>query len=228
MPRREFLAGVLFGLLAYKPHFGMLLPFVLAAGGYWRAFAAAAVTVLACIALTLSVWGWPEWQAFFDSIHSTRTIVFESGDTGFRKFQSAFTWVRSLGGSLTAAYGLQAIVTAGVLILCTRIWRGAADLRLKGAALLVGALLSTPYVLDYDFIVLGMAIALLASYGLDCGFKPWDKTLLALAWFMPLVARPIARTIYLPIGLLTLVALFVVRTRDTPDCVTAKRPATAV
>lgn len=82
--------------------------------------------------------------------------------------------------------------------------------------------------LDYDFIVLGMAIALLASYGLDCGFKPWDKTLLALAWFMPPVARPIARTIYLPIGLLTLVALFVVRTRDTPDCVTAKRPATAV
>ena len=120
----------------------MLLPFVLAAGGYWRAFAAAAVTVLACIALTLSVWGWPVWQAFFNSIHSTRTIVFESGDTGFRKFQSAFTWVRSLGGSLTVAYGLQAIVTAGVLILCTRIWRGAADLRLKGATLLVGALLS--------------------------------------------------------------------------------------
>jgi len=94
LPRREILAGVLFGLLAYKPQFGLLLPFVLMAGGYWRAFVAAAATVLLGFALTFSIWGWPVWQAFLDSAHLTRTIVFENGDTGFEKFQSAFAWMR--------------------------------------------------------------------------------------------------------------------------------------
>ena len=230
LPRREALAGALFGLLAYKPQFGLLLPFVLMAGGYWRAFAAAAATVLAGFAITLAVWGWPVWQAFLDSTHLTRTIMFENGDTGFEKFQSAFAWMRLWGGSLTLAYGLQVMVAAGVFIACIRIWRGDADLRLKGAALLVGTLLSSPYVLDYDFIVLGMAIALVTAHGLDCGFRRWDKTLLALAWFMPLVARSIAQAVYLPVGFLVLLAFFVlivVRARGTPDNTTPSRLAAA-
>jgi len=223
LARREVLAGVLFGLLVYKPQFGLLLPFILAAGGYWRAFAAAAVTALVVVAVTLFVWGWPVWQAFLNSTHLTRTIVFETGDTGFEKFQSAFAWMRLWGGSLTLAYGLQAVVATGVLISCIRIWRGDVDLRLKGAALLVGTLLSSPYVLDYDFIPLGMAIALVAAHGLDRGFQPWDKTLLAIAWFTPLVARTIAKSVYLPVGFLMLAALFVlivVRARGMPEVAT--------
>jgi len=94
LPTREVLAGILFGLLAYKPQFGLLLPFVLAAGGYWRAIGAAAASVLASVVLTLAVWGWPVWQAFIDWLPLTRTIAFEAGDTGFEKFQSAFAWVR--------------------------------------------------------------------------------------------------------------------------------------
>src|SRR5215208_5554535 len=149
LPRNEVFAGLMFGLLAYKPQFGLLLPFVLAAGGYWRAIGAAAATVLASIVLTVAVWGWPVGQAFIDWLPLTRTIAFEAGDTGFEKFQSAFAWVRLWGGSLTLAYGLQAVVTGGVLVGCVWIWRAAVDPRLKGAALITGALLSSPYVLDY-------------------------------------------------------------------------------
>ena len=228
LPRREILAGVLFGLLAYKPQFGLLLPFVLVASGYWRAFAVAAATVLASVAVTLAVWGWPVWQAFVDSTYLTRTIVFETGDTGFEKFQSAFAWMRLWGGSLTLAYGLQAVVVSGTLIACIRIWRSDVDPRLKGAALLVGTLLSSPYVLDYDFIVMGMGIALLAAHGLEYGFRPWDKTLLALAWFTPLVARTFAKTAYLPAGFLMLAVLFVLivmRARTAPDGVNSVTPA---
>ncbi len=42
LDKRPVLAGILFGLLAYKPQFGLLIPFVLAASGRWRTFAAAA------------------------------------------------------------------------------------------------------------------------------------------------------------------------------------------
>jgi len=52
LDRRPILAGLLFGCLAYKPQFGLLIPLVLAVSGRWRAFIAAAVTVAV---LTLAV-----------------------------------------------------------------------------------------------------------------------------------------------------------------------------
>ena len=38
---RPLLAGLLLGLLTYKPHFGLLFPIALMFGGYWRALFAA-------------------------------------------------------------------------------------------------------------------------------------------------------------------------------------------
>jgi hypothetical protein len=208
LPRNEVLAGALFGLLAYKPQFGLLIPFVLAAGGYWRAIGTAMATMLAAFAATLVVWGWPVWQAFLDSVPLTERIVFEAGNTGFEKFQSIFAWVRLWGGPLPLAYGLQGIVTLATLAACVWLWRSAADHRLKGAALLIGALLSSPYVLDYDLVAFGLALALFVAHGIEHGFDPWEKTLLALAWLSPVADRSIARLTYCPLGFLMLAAIF--------------------
>lgn len=211
--QHEAAAGVLFGLIIYKPQFGVLLPFVLAAGGYWRAFAAAALTVCAVIALSYCIWGWPVWLAFFQSIAETRTIVFEAGDTGFAKFQSAFAWVRLWHGPVILAYILQGVVAAATLAATVSMWRGAVPFRLQAAALLVGSLLVSPYTLDYDFIVFGMAIAFLVAEGWERGFGRWEKTLLAVAWFIPGAARALAQTVDLPFGLFALVAVFVLIVR---------------
>lgn len=213
LQRNEVLAGVLFGLLIYKPQFGILLPFVLAAGGYWRAFVAASATVLATIGLSIAIWGWPPWQAFFDSLPLTEKIVFEAGDTGFEKFQSIFAWVRLWNGPLALAYALQGVVTAFALIACIRIWRSEAAHRVKGAALLTGALLSSPYMLDYDLIAFGLAIALLASYAMEHGFRPWEKTVLAAAWFSPAIDRTVQAWTFIPLGFLMLAAVFLLIVR---------------
>jgi alpha-1,2-mannosyltransferase len=45
---RPVLAGVLFGALCYKPHFGLLVPVALAAGGLWRSFVAATPQSWSC------------------------------------------------------------------------------------------------------------------------------------------------------------------------------------
>src|SRR5690606_30537152 len=41
LDRRPLIAGALLGALVVKPHLALLVPFWLAAGGRWRAFAAA-------------------------------------------------------------------------------------------------------------------------------------------------------------------------------------------
>jgi hypothetical protein len=224
LPRHQLLAGTLFGLLVYKPQFGVLLPFVLIGAGCWRAIIGAALTASAAIATSLLLWGWPVWAAFFNSIPLTEHIVFEHGDTGFEKFQSMFAWVRLCGGDLALAYALQAVVAAAVLGACVWIWRNPVEHRVKGAALLVGTLLISPYVLDYDLIALGLAIALLAAHGIEYGFRPWEKTVLAAAWISPLCDRVLAKLTYFPLGVLVLAAVFaivLVRVRAEPRMSTA-------
>jgi hypothetical protein len=208
LPRHEALAGILFGMLVYKPQFGILIPFALAAGGYWRAIGAATATVVTSVAVTLIIWGWPVWQAFLDSLPLTERVVFEAGDTGFEKFQSIFAWVRLWGGPLPLAYGLQGLVTLGALAACLWIWRSGAADRLKGAALLTAALLSSPYVLDYDLVAFGLALALFAAHAMEHGFRPWEKTLLAAAWLTPVGDRVVARLTFIPLGFLTLAIVF--------------------
>ena len=83
-----------------------------------------------------------------------------------------------------------ALTLAAVLVW---LWRGAAAFPLKAAALLVVAILATPYSLDYDMMVLAPATAFLVVHGCERGFAPYEKTALVFLWFVPLVARSIAQ-----------------------------------
>lgn len=208
LDRRPIVAGILFGLLSYKPQFGMLIPLVLLVSGRWRAFAAAGASVLALAALTTLTFGWEIWQAFVGSMPFTREVVLEQGGTGWHKIQSVFSWVRMWGGSVHLAYLLQGTVTASLALALAWLWRSAAAFPLKAAALIVASILATPYSLDYDFVALAPAIAWFAGYGLARGFAPFEKTALVLLWLMPLVARGLAEHTMIPLGAPTMLLVF--------------------
>jgi len=205
---RPVLAGVLFGLLAYKPQFGLMIPLVLAATGQWRAVAAAAATVaLLAVATTLAL-GPHVWDAFLASTRFTRIIVLEAGDTGWYKIQSVFSWTRMWGGSIPLAYAMQGTVTAALGVALVWLWRGAASFPLKAAALCIAAILATPYSLDYDMMVLAPAIAFVAADGFARGFHNWDKSALAGLWLVPLVTRSVAEWTLIPLGVPMMIAMF--------------------
>lgn len=106
------------------------------------------------------------------------------------------------------------------------LWAGRTDARLKAAALAAGTLLTTPYAADYDTIVLGPAIAFTASYGLERGFRPWERSALAFAWVAPILTRPVAGLAGVPLGLLATLCLFAVVVRRAVGD-RAARPAPA-
>ena len=80
------------------------------------------------------------------------------------------------------------------------LWRSDASYRLKAAALPIASILATPYSLDYDLMVLAPSIAFLAVEGYERGFRAWEKTALALLWFMPLIARTVAEQTLIPLA----------------------------
>ena len=209
LDNKPVLAGVLFGLIAYKPQYGVLIPLVLIVTGRWRAFAAATVTVAALTLATLIVFGPEIWRAFFASTALTRVEVLELGGTGWHKIQSVFATARMWGGGVPLAYLAQSIVTVLLAAALIWLWRSAAVLPLKAAALTVAAILATPYSLDYDLVVLAPAIAFLAADGFERGFGPWEKSALAFLWLMPLIARTVAEHTLVPLGVPTMLLVFV-------------------
>jgi alpha-1,2-mannosyltransferase len=208
LDRKPIAAGILFGLLIYKPQFGVLIPLALLAGGYWRAFIAAGATVAALCIATYFAFGIGVWDAFRESMTFTREIVLEKGDTGFHKIQSVFAAVRLLGGSVTLAYAAQGIVFAMVAACIVWLWRSRAALALKAAALIAGSMLATPYLLDYDLMIAAPAIAFLAAHGLAKGFASYEKSALAFIFIAPLLTRAIAEQTFAPLGLLAVILLF--------------------
>jgi alpha-1,2-mannosyltransferase len=213
LDRRPIVAGILFGLLAYKPQFGIMIPVVLAASGRWRTFSSAAATVVLLAAAATLVFGWQVWHAFLESTHFTRLVVLEQGDPGWYKMQSVFAWARMWGAPIPLAYALQGTTIAGLAAALIALWRSATPYPVKGAAFCLATILATPFTFDYDMMVLAPAIAFLAADGLTRGFGPWEKTALAILWLMPLVARSFAQITMIPLGVPTILALFILLLR---------------
>jgi glycosyl transferase family 87 len=209
LARRPYLAGVLIGLLAYKPQFGVLVPVALLAGGHWRTIGAAALTVALLIALSYLALGSAIWHAFAASTTFTQTVVLEAGGTGWEKIQSMFSAVRMWGGSVPSAYAAQASLATALAATLAWLWHSDAAFELKAAALASASLLATPYVLDYDLVVAGLAIAYLARLGLVGGFRSFEISLLGATWIVPLFSRGIAQITAVPLGLSVLLLLYV-------------------
>jgi alpha-1,2-mannosyltransferase len=221
LDRRPLIAGVLFGLLAYKPQLGVMIPVILLATGRWRTFAAAAATVAALVGAVTLVLGVDVWQAFLASTAFTRRVLLESGDPGWEKLQTVFAWARLWGAPLNVAYALQGAVTIGIVAALVMLWRSRASFAMKASAFAIASVLGTPFSVDYDMTILAIAVAYLACDGLERGFAPWQKTTVAALWLIPLIARSIAGATFVPVGALTMLAALafvvwraVIETRD--------------
>ena len=209
LERRPFVAGLLLGCLIYKPQFVLIIPPLLLVTRNWRAILGAACSSLILVGLTLALWGWPVWQAFFDSLPLSRHIVIEQGRAGWFKIMSPFAAMRGWGADLSAAYAVQAVFTAGAI--GATLWLALRSRpALRNAAAIAAALIATPYVLDYDFVVLLAGIGFLFKDGGEHGWGPWQRTLLAFAWIAPLFARTLALWTTIPLGLLSALAVLAV------------------
>lgn len=211
---RSLLAGIAFGLVAIKPQYGVLIPIALAAGGHWRAFAAASATFAFLAVLPTLAFGADVWPAFFDTARAARREVIEAGAIGFEKIVSVFAQARFLGAPIAAAYGLQAAMLAALALFVWRLWRGNASNAMKGAGLIIASVLASPYAVDYDLVILAPALAFIVIEDLGRGFAPYEKSILLFAAVAPVIARPVGMATHLSVGLFAMLALlWIVRRR---------------
>jgi hypothetical protein len=216
LDRRPVLAGLAFGGLVFKPHLAVVVPFALAAAGRWRTLAAAALSAAGLCLLSWLAFGTGAWQGFLAQTAMARAVL-EQDLVGPAKMVSPFAALRVLDGSVEAAYVAQATVVLGLCGLFLGIRRARpAGLEL-GAVMAAMAVLATPFLLDYDLVLLALPLAWLTAAAQRTGFRPWEKTVLFAAFVLPLIVRAVATHLGLPLGPPVLAALlFVVARRALP------------
>ena len=213
LDRRPLASGLLLGCLVYKPQFALVLPFMLVAGRHWRAFAGAFVSASVLIAMTFALWGYPVWQGFIDSLPLTRRLVIEHGGAGFYKIMTSFAAVRMWGGSIPLAYGVQSAFTASAIAAVVALSLSSYRPALRNATICAGAVVATPYVLDYDLVLLLPALGWLYGDGRRNGFRSWDGTIMAAVWIAPIFARAAAQELYIPLGMMSAIAVPIIALR---------------
>lgn len=212
LTRRPVLAGICFGALIFKPHLGLLIPVALAAGGRWKAFASAAATVVALVAASAAAFGVEAWEGFL-RVSPLARIALEQEFVGSEKMQSLFAAARLWQAPVPAAYAAQGVMTGFAAILLWVVVRGRPGAMAEGAALCAAAALASPFILDYDLMLLAIPLAWAFAVGKRDGFLSWEKTVLAAAFLLPMVSRLIADHLHLPLGPPVILALLLVVAR---------------
>ena len=212
LDRRPTGAGVLLGLLSYKPHFGVLLPVALAAGGRWRAFAAAGITVAALVGLSAAVFGWQTWAAYLHSFAGAGAI-YQTGKVDFAGIDTPFGAAHLLGATPATANALQAAAMLAMAGVTALVWRRSTSHPMRYASLLAATLLAVPLALVYDKMTLLLAVCWLVRAGEEQGWLAWEKLVLLAVWPVSVVSWPIGSGCHIPLGPLVTAAVLVLCVR---------------
>ncbi len=186
--RRPVLAGLLFGALCFKPHFGLLIPVALVAGGHWRAFVAAAASAVGLVLASWVLFGWGSWQAFLTAAAGAGSVYAQQGALDLAGLTSPFGLTLALGGARAAAMAVQAVavvVTAGAV---GWVWRRGLPLPVRAAVLLAAIPIAVPIVMFYDLLLSGVAVAWLVRGGWERGFPPWQASTFPVLFALALLA----------------------------------------
>lgn len=213
--RHPVMAGALFGLLVYKPHLAVAVPFALVAMGAWRSLAAAMASALGISLVSLLVFGAAPWFAFVQSVPAgTRALEF--GSAHWAKMPTVFAALRLLGADLSLAYAGQCLFAVAALSMVVYLWRRDISLPLRASALILATFLITPYAFFYDLVVLIFVILWLDRDENGAG----ERLILASLWLAPVALWLLARFSQIslwPLLFAGCLAWIYWRTRRQPD-----------
>jgi hypothetical protein len=224
-------AGILLGLLAYKPQIWVLVPLALIAARQWRALGAMLATVAVLAVASLGLFGLDTWRAFFAAAREAGSAVMAERmfDQMHLQMTTVLAAARMAGLPAGAASLLQ---VAGAVLAVASVWR---TFRRQGTGTVPTALLAaatflvSPYTLNYDLLLLMPAVVALHRLALRHGFLPGERVLHLFVWLLPTLgwalnqlAFPIAPLVILSFGATALVRLRTAPKVELPGATAAR------
>jgi|SRR5579872_419498 len=207
---REWLSGIILGLLVFKPQFLVAIPFVLVFARAWKIFTGLVLSVVAQLVLTYLYFGRAVMRAYFTMLlHSasrpgSTELVLSA--TQMHSFYSFWELLIHWSPAVSVLYLLS---TIAIIALAAVVWRSAVPLALRFSALLLAAVLANPHIYIYDLLVLAPVFLLLADWSIENAGHPETpalRLLLYLMFLLPLFG-PLSRWTHLQLSVIVFVAL---------------------
>ena len=153
--RRPVLAGILFGLLTFKPHLGVVVPFALLALRAWRVIAAAAVTAMVLVAISVAMFGIEPWRQYLEVTSGYQVMLLERFHGFYTSMMvSGVAAARTFGIAYPVALMLQIALAVPVLAAACWAVRQTSDPCCRAFVLASATPLVTPYAFNYDLTAL--------------------------------------------------------------------------
>lgn len=218
LDRRPLASGIFWGLLTYKPQISMPIFVILLLAKKWRALMGMIATTAALALCSVLAFGLEPWRAFLASLDLSTTII-SSGSPLWHRMVTVFTAARFAGFDTAYAWLLQGLVAALVLGFVSWMWSRDFSLEVRGAALAAAIPLATPYLLDYDLVVLILPLIWLLVGPLNSRARATDAIVFIAAWFAPMIVPDIAKATGIQlVPIITILLLAVVwRNRAHPS-----------
>lgn len=192
LDRYPFVAGLLFGLLTYKPHLTALIPVALIAGRQWRPLLGSITSLGFMILVSVLVLGGETWVAFWENLPFTASLILGGGAQGYinnwQQIVTAYAIARLAGSGPLIALFLQGTVMVIALGIVIWVWVRGASLPVRASVLTLCALLFTPYARPYDLTIMALPIAWIGWEGYTKGWLPGERGFLFIAWCSPLIS----------------------------------------
>lgn len=209
--RRPVVAGILFGMMIYKPHLALMLPIALLAGRRWLVVLVTGATTVLLVATSVAVYGVDAWLHYLRNVDLLRTVILEDGTGVSHRMVSVFVFARHFGADAALSYALQAVGALVAAVFIARAWWRDEPAHIRNAVLLVGTCLATPYLQDYDLMLGAFVVVWLQMAEEGSKVPPrWIRTAMAMILLLPLVSAPLAKFIGPSVGALVFIPVFAI------------------
>jgi hypothetical protein len=187
LDRSPMAAGLLLGVLSFKPQLFVLVPVALVAARQWRALGWMVASVAALSLASLALFGIDFWLAFVDATRTAASpqVVDEMYQRIYMHMTTLLAAARLVGLPPALAGALQ---VAGAVLAVGAVWHafrhfpsGAA----RTAVLATATFLVSPYTLNYDLLLLMPSVVALFRLGVAQGFHPGERLVHIALWLMP-------------------------------------------
>ena len=205
---RRFLAGVVIGLMVFKPQLGVVLGLVMILAGEWRVVAGAALAASAELAAAWLVSGSTVMRQYANVL-----VTLARDPSLVQIYPGEVHSLRGFVHLLTASPAVLSVISIVAVAVAVwvgaRSWKSDVPLTMKWGVLVVLTVLASPHLLTYDLILLTIPLLVFADWAVrrqEHPLQPWVGRLLLLLYLAPFSSN-LARLVPVQLSVVVMVAL---------------------
>lgn len=210
LDRKPMLAGVMLGLLCYKPQLAFFAWLIILLMREWKVLMWATLTFFLSVLTSIIVVGLEPWVTYMETqITASATLL---GDN--------FTMTAAIQPSLYGAMKVlnfndnlikvsQMFLSAMMVATLFWTWTKSQSLGLKGAMLVLTILLANPYFMQYELLLLVLVLIWFVRDCLNYGWLKGDLSMAVLLWLTPLINLPLVHLTHVQIAPIVMILMVI-------------------